>query len=176
MTIASVKIVREKDIVNFNASLSDLIEHAMKRKHIDKLHAKVIHLDNKVSVQPDGKYSAFLEGIEKLMLYICHRLKRTGLTVTLRQTGSLYSRLKVGLPLETDYVFVIEDLNELHFSNFIAAMNSCIENVKYLKYNNAQFKIIGKKTTRVAYCLTFECRDIKNETERRIFCRHCPCN
>ena len=150
---------------DFNVSIPDLIGHAMTRKNLDELQAKVIDLDKRVSVQPDGKYSAFLEGIEKLMFYICRKLKPTGLIVSPKRTGSLYARLKVGLPLETDYVFIIEDLNagELYFSKFIAELNSCIEYIKYLKYNNAQFKIIAKKKTRVSYCLTFECRDVKNE-------------
>ena len=81
------------------------------------------------------------------------------------RTGSLYAGLKVGLPLETDYVFLIDDLNarKLNFSDFIAEVDSCIENTEYVKCNNARFKILEKKTTRIAYCLTVECRNVNTE-------------
>ena len=129
------------------------------------MHANVIDLDKEISVQPHGKYSAFLEGVDKLMFYICHKLKPTGLTVRPKRTGSLYAGLKVGLPLETDYVYIIEDLNgrKLNFSNFIWEMKYCLGNIEYIKYKNAHFKILQTKRTRVAYCLTIECRDVINE-------------
>ena len=165
MTVACVKGVKVNDVSDFNVSFPSLIKDVMKRKHLDELQAKVIDLDKKVTVQPEGKYSAFLEGIEKLMFYICHKLKSTGFTIRPKRTGSLYAGIKVGLPLETDYVYIIEDLDDrkLHFSDFIAEINNCIGNIEYIKDSTAQFKIIRKKKTRVAYCLTFECRDDKQE-------------
>ena len=163
MTVAGVQGVKEVNY--FNVSFPGLIKDVMKRKHLDELHAKVIDLDKNVSVQPEGIYSIFFEGIERFMDYICNKLKDTGFTIRPKKAGSLYAGLKVALPLETDYVYIIEDLNDrkLQFSNFISEINSCIGNIKYIKYNNARFKIIGKKRTRVAFCLTLECRDATNE-------------
>ena len=158
-------IQKMNDISNYNVSLSDIIDHAMNKKHHDELHARVIYLDKKISVQAEGKYSAFSEGIETLMFYICYKLKLNGRKVKPMRAGSLYAGLKVGLPLETDYVFLIEDLNDrkLYFSDFIAEVESCIGNIEYIKYNNAQFKFLKKKATRVAYCIILECRNVKNE-------------
>ena len=156
---------RESDESYCNVTLSNLVEHATGMKHLDKLRQKMIDLDNKVTVRHDGKYSEIAEGVEKFMLYICCKLKDKGNIIIPRRTGSLYAGLKVGLPLETDYVFEIVDVNgtDFEFRDFVSQIRSYIDEYNFFKYKNTCFKIIEKKETRVSYCVTLECRDKNNE-------------
>ena len=148
----------------FHVNLSDLIKSIKSRNHLDKLHQNIIKLDRKVAVGCDGKYSEIAEGVEKLMVYISYRMKLKGYIIKSKRTGSFYARIKVGLPLEADYVFEIKKCNakKFYFRDFISEVNCCIENLVHVKYKYIRYKIIQKTETRVSYSFALECRDVNS--------------